>query len=315
MMATATMATMRRASVTGVTYLIPAMILVFGWLSPRFLSAGNISNIALQSSVLLVIALPMTLVIMCEGIDLSQGPMIGLCGVITAMIISAGGSPSIGILAAIGLGLAVGLFNGALVALLRLPPFVVTLGAYGMAWGLALAITDGETIVGLGSSLTVFDTGRAIGVPVAVWIAATAYALCHLLLYHTKFGTYVFAIGGSHDALKLAGRSANAYHIAVYAFGGAMVGVASVLLTARMNSGHPTAAIGLEFDAIAAVIVGGTSFEKGNGWLFGTLLGVIAIGLLRNGLNLIAVPSALQVVCVGLLVIISLIVERLRSAP
>jgi ribose transport system permease protein len=143
-----------------------------------------------------------------------------------------------------------------------------------------------------------------------VLVAAAAYAVAHFLLYHTRFGTYVFAIGGNREALVLAGVRADWYHAAIYAVGGLFVGIAALLLTARMNSGHPTVAIGMEFDAIAAIILGGTAFERGEGWLFGTLLGVAAVGILRNGLDLLHVPSSLQSVCVGLLVIATMLVDR-----
>jgi ribose transport system permease protein len=146
-----------------------------------------------------------------------------------------------------------------------------------------------------------------------VLIAVASYLVFHGLLYHTRFGTYIFALGGNREALKYAGVSPQRMLILVYALGGAMVGLAGLLMTARMNSGHPTAGLGLEFDAIAAVAVGGTSFERGNGWLFGTVLGVITVGVLRNGLNLMALPSSIQVASVGLLVIAALFVDGLRS--
>ena len=150
-------------------------------------------------------------------------------------------------------------------------------------------------------------------IPLPIYFAIVSYAIFHGLLYHTRFGTYVFAIGGNRDSLKLAGIRVNIYHIGVYALSGIMAGVASILLTARMNSGHPTAAIGMEFDAIAAVIVGGTSFEKGNGWMFGTFLGVITVGILRNGLNLVGVQSSVQVASIGLLVLVALLLDGFKA--
>jgi ribose transport system permease protein len=150
-------------------------------------------------------------------------------------------------------------------------------------------------------------------VPFSIVLAAAAYGMCHLALYHTRFGAYVFAIGGNREALTLAGVRGARYHIAIYAGAGAMVGLASLLLAGRMNAGHPVAGLGLEFDAIAAVIVGGTSFERGNGWLPGTVLGVLAVTVLKNGLNLLAVSSALQVGSIGLLVIAALLLDSWRG--
>jgi ribose transport system permease protein len=150
-------------------------------------------------------------------------------------------------------------------------------------------------------------------VPFAVWVAALVYAIFHVLLYRTRFGTYVFALGGNREALALAGVGANRYHIGVYALGGLLSGFGALLLTGRMNAGHPTAAIGMEFDAIAAVIVGGTRFEHGNGWLPGTALGVLTVGVLKNGLNVMAVPSSLQVASIGALVIVALLFDSIRG--
>ena len=171
-----------------------------------------------------------------------------------------------------------------------------------------------KSIVGIPSDVEQIYSGALGGIPIPIIVAGITYVCFHVLLYHTRFGTYVCALGGNKEALKLAGLPDQLLLVIVYAIGGLMAGLAALLLTARMNAGHPTAAIGMEFDAIAAVAVGGTSFERGDGWLFGTLLGVIAVGILRNGLNLLALPSAVQVACIGILVILALFVEGLRKA-
>ena len=209
-------------------------------------------------------------------------------------------------------GLCFRLGNGGLIAALGIPPFIATLGTLGIAQGLSLLVTDGQSVVGIPRSIEILYTGTVAGIPVPVVTGALAYAVSHGLLYHTRFGTYVFALGGNREALKVAGISVRGMLIRVYVFGGIMAGFAALLMTARLNSGHPTAGIGMEFDAIAAVAVGGTSFERGNGWLLGTLLGVIAIGVLRNGLNLLAMPSSAQVASIGVLVIVALFLDGLR---
>jgi ribose transport system permease protein len=193
-----------------------------------------------------------------------------------------------------------------------MPPFIATLGTLGVAQGLAVASTGGRSVVGLGDALPALYAGRWLGIPFSIIVAALAYVVFHLVLYRTRFGTYVFAIGGNREALRLAGVRDRAYHLAVYMLGGVMAGLAALLLTGRMNAGHPIAAIGMEFDAIAAVIVGGTTFERGNGWLPGTLLGVVTIGVLKNGLNVMAIPSSLQSASIGLLVIAALLIDSRR---
>ena len=299
--------------VPGVAVVLVLLAAVFGVVAPGFLSIPNLSNILVQSTILLMLALPMTLIIMTEGLDLSMGAVLTLTSLVVAIVSVATGSLLLGLLAAAAFGTAFGVVNGWLVAVLGIPPFVATLGTLGMAQGLSLIVSDGQSVVGIPHSVRDVYSGAVAGVPVPILVALASYLVFHGLLYHTRFGTYVFALGGNREALKYAGLSPTRLLIMVYALGGATVGIAGVLMTARMNSGHPTAGLGLEFDAIAAVAVGGTSFERGNGWLFGTVLGVVSVGVLRNGLNLLALPSSIQVASVGFLVILALFVDGLRS--
>jgi ribose transport system permease protein len=287
----------------------------FGVTSPGFATPANVANILTQSAILLLIALPMTVIIMTEGLDLSMGAVLTFASIVLAVTVVTSGSLALAFLAALAVGFCFGLGNGVLIAVFDIPPFITTLGTLGIAQGLSLLVTDGQSVVGIPQSIENFYSKTAAGIPLPVIIVALAYALTHTLLYHTRFGTYVFALGGNREALKVAGISVRGTLIRVYVFGGLMAGFAALLMTARLNSAHPTAGIGMEFDAIAAVAVGGTSFERGNGWLLGTLLGVIAVGVLRNGLNLLAVQSSAQVACIGALVIIALFIDGLRADP
>lgn len=288
-------------------------LIAFSIVDASFASIPNLLNIGLQSSILLLLALPMTLIIMSEGLDLSMGAVLGLAGVILAMALVNGLSLPLAMTAALALGVAFGFVNGLIVVALGIPPFVATLGTLGIAQGLALAITGGQSVVGIGSALPQLYESRWAGLPFSVVVAAIAYAAFHVTLYRTRFGTYVFAIGGNRESLTLAGVRTNLYHVAIYTAGGFMAGFAALLFTGRINAGHPTAAIGMEFDAVAAVIVGGTSFERGNGWLPGTLLGVLTVGALKNGLNILEVSSNLQVASIGLLMIVALLIDSIRG--
>ena len=299
--------------IPGVALVLVFLITMFSAIAPGFLSIANLSNVLVQSTILMMLALPMTLIIMTEGLDLSMGAVLTLTSLVVAIVSLASGSMLLGLGAAILVGAAFGTLNGWLVAILGIPPFVATLGTLGMAQGLSLIVSDGQSVVGIPPSVSNIYSAVVLGVPVPVVMALATYAFFHLMLYHTRFGTYIFALGGNREALKYAGVSPNRLLIAVYAIGGTMAGIAGLLMTARMNSGHPTAGLGLEFDAIAAVAVGGTSFERGNGWLLGTVLGVIAVGVLRNGLNLMALPSSVQVASVGVLVIVALFLDGIRS--
>jgi ribose transport system permease protein len=299
----------------GVAIALVLLVAVFSLANPNFATLSNLQNILIQSTILLLLALPMTLIIMTEGLDLSMGAVLTLASIALAITAIATGSIALALAAALAVGLGFGLLNGVLVAALDIPPFITTLGTLGIAQGLSLVATDGQSVVGIPRGLQQVYGGTFGGVPIPIIIGVLAFAAFYLLLYRTRFGSYIFALGGNREALKLAGVPDRTVLIATYAVGGAMAGFAALLMTARMNSAHPTAGIGLEFDAIAAVAVGGTSFERGNGWLTGTLLGVLVVGVLRNGLNLMAVPSSAQVAGIGALVIAALLIDGLRSRP
>jgi len=277
-----------------------------------FASERNIANLGLQASILLMLAMPMTLIIMSEGLDLSAGAVLSLCSVVMAMMLAGGHGLVAALAASLGVGLAFGLANGGLVSLLGLPPFVVTLGTLGIAQGAALVLTEGNAVSGLGPGISALYADHIAGIPLPVIIALATWLVTHVLLYHTRFGAYVFAIGGNRDALVLAGVRASAWHIAIYAYGGLVSGVAALLLTGRMNAAHPTVAIGMEFDAIAAVVLGGTSFERGDGRLLGTVLGVATITVLRNALDLLGIESSLQVVSIGVLILVVIMIDSAR---
>ncbi len=301
------------ARIPGVAIVLALLIIGFALANPRFATPGNLTNLLVQSTLLALLAMPMTLVIMTEGLDLSMGAVLTFASIALALTVVATGSAMLGILAGLAVGLGFGLLNGVLVTALNLPPFIATLGTLGIAQGLSLVVTDGQSVVGIPPTIERVYSSALFGVPAPIILAALVYGLVHVLLYRTRFGVAVFALGGNREALRLAGVSDRAMLVTVYAFSGLVAGFAALLMTARLNAAHPTAGIGLEFDAIAAVAVGGTSFERGNGWLFGSLLGVVAVGVLRNGLNLLAVPSSAQVACIGALVILAMFIDTLRG--
>ncbi|HLQ76024.1 MAG TPA: ABC transporter permease [Terriglobia bacterium] len=299
--------------IPGIAYLLAVLVVFFTVFGTRFASAPNLLNVGTQSSILLLLALPMTLIIMTEGLDLSMGAVMGLSGVVLAMLLVKGTSLPAAFAMALGVGTIFGIANGLLVVALEMPPFVATLGMLGVAEGIALVLTDGQSVVGIGSALPAVYSNRWLGIPFSIVVAVLAYAAFHYLLYHTRAGTYVFALGGNREALILAGVPANRYHVFIYLLGGLMAGMGAFLLTGRMSGGHPTAAIGMEFDAVVAVIIGGTKLERGDGWLPGSVLGVLTVGVLKNGLNVMAVPSSLQIASIGLLVIVALLMDSLRG--
>ncbi len=303
----------RAAMAPGAVYALIVLSIVFALFTAQFLTLHNLTNIGMQGSVLVIVSLGMTLIILTEGIDLSLGPVLGLAGVILALAVKQQVALPLAILAAIGVGGIFGALNGVLISRLGLPPFVVTLGSFGMAQGLALVLTEGSSVPGLGPAVQYFNDGRILGVQVPIIMTAIAFLVVYVILYYTKFGTYVFALGGNQEALALAGVRTRLYKTGVYVLGGGLAGVAALVMTARMNAAHPGVGVGLEFDAIASVLLGGTSFERGRGWLGGAIIGALAISVLRNGLDLIGLSTSWQVSMVGMVIILAIVVDSLRG--
>lgn len=297
----------------GAAYLLAILFLILALWRPEFFSLANLTNVGLQVAVLTIVSLGMTLVILTEGIDLSLGAVLGLAGVVMGLVLVAGYPLMAAVAAAIAVGIVFGLANGAMIAWAGMPPFIVTLGTLGVAQSCAMVLTQGNSVTGLPAQVRWFNEGLVLGVPVPLLATAILFLFTYLVLYHTRFGRYVFAIGGNRRALALSGVRVSAYLVAVYVFAAVMAALAAFVMTARMNAAHPTIAIGLEFDAIAAVVLGGTSFEKGRGGIVGTLAGAAAVGVLRNGLNLVGVSAEWQVAAIGLVIIAGVAFDSLRG--
>jgi ribose transport system permease protein len=301
------------AAAPGAAYLLVILFLILALWRPEFFSLANLTNVALQVAVLTIVSLGMTLVILTEGIDLSLGAVLGLAGVVMGLVLVGGYPLTAAVAAAIAVGIAFGFANGAMIAWAGMPPFIVTLGTLGVAQSFAMVLTQGNSVTGLPAQVRWFNEGIVLGIPVPLLATSAIFLLTYLLLYHTRFGRYVFAIGGNRRALALSGVRVSVYLVAVYVFAAVMAALAAFVMTARMNAAHPTIAIGLEFDAIAAVVLGGTSFEKGRGGIVGTLAGAAAVGVLRNGLNLVGVSAEWQVAAIGLVIIAGVAFDSLRG--
>jgi ribose transport system permease protein len=297
----------------GAVWALAVMGVVWTAFAPGFLTVANLTNIGLQGAVLVIVALGMTLIMLTEGIDLSLGPVLGLAGVVLGLLVVAGSSLPLAIAAALAIGAGFGVINGLFVAIVRMPPFVATLGTFGIAQSLAMVLTEGHSVTGLPTSVRWFNEGIVLGLPVPFVATALVFAVTWALLYRTRFGRYVYALGGNRRALRLAGVRVRVWHTAVYVYGGLLAAVGALIMTARMNAAHPTIAVGLEFDAIAAVVLGGTTFDKGHGGIFGTVAGALAVGVLRNGLNLIGLGTEWQVATVGLVIIAAIVFDALRG--
>lgn len=283
-------------------------------LSDAFLSFANLFNVARQVSMTAIVAAGMTVVIITAGIDLSVGSTVALAGAIAAGLLRDTNSIVVALLGALLTGLAMGLFNGALITKGRLPDFIVTLATMAIARGLTLQYTQGHPIVVTNKAFKFFGGGFIGPVPVPIIIMAAIYVIFHVLLRQTKFGRYTYAVGGNSDASRLSGINVNYIKLMVYVLSGFLTAVTAVILTARLGSAEPTAGVGLELDAIAAVILGGTSLAGGQGGVVGTLIGALILGVMDNTLNLLNVSPFWQEVAKGSIILAAVLADNKLNA-
>ena len=278
-------------------------------LTPYFLTVSNLLNIAEQTAIVAIIAVGMTFVIITAGIDLSVGSVLAFSGIVMASALQAGAPLVLGLAAGLGAGLVCGLVNGLLITGGRLPPFIATLGMMSVARGAALMFTEGRPVSGFSESFRIIATGEVLGIPFPVIVMVAVYILAHVVLTRTKLGRYTYAIGGNEEATLLSGVSVKIYKTTVYGICGMLSGLAAIILTARLNSAQPIAGIMYELDAIAATVIGGTSLMGGEGNVFGTLIGALIMGVLRNGLNLLGISSFAQQIVIGSVIIVAVLFD------
>jgi ribose/xylose/arabinose/galactoside ABC-type transport system permease subunit len=280
-------------------------------LTPHFLTLSNLLNVAQQTSINAIVAVGMTFVILSGGIDLSVGSIVAISGVVLGTLLQGGQALPLALPAALGVGIACGIINGALVSWGGLPPFIVTLGMMSIARGAALVFTEGRPVSGFDPMFRSIATGSLSFIPAPVLLMVAVYAVAHLVLTRTTFGRYVYAIGGNEEATRLSGVAVRVHKTAIYAVSGLMSAVAATILTARLNSAQPIAGMMYELDAIAATVIGGTSLMGGEGSLGGTLVGALIMGVLRNGLNLLGVSSFLQQIVIGAVIVVAVLIDTM----
>lgn len=291
--------------------------MVFAVIAPQFFSVPNLVNVALSIAITGILAVGMTGVILTGGIDLSVGSVAALAGVVAAMIASGedgAGGILLGGLVAIGIGLAVGLFNGVMVAQFRVPAFVATLAMLTICRGLAFIITGGRSIGNLPSSFGFLGRDRMLGVPVPVLIMLVVFAAGWFVLKHMTFGRYVYAVGGNREASFLAGVNTKRVTLLVYVLNGLLVGLAGLVLASRLGAGVPNAGLQYELDVIAAVVVGGTSLNGGRGSVIATLWGAIFIGVLNNGMNLAGIDPYMQRIALGIVILLAVLADQINKS-
>ncbi len=291
------------------------LVLALSILSPYFLSVSNFLNILLATSVIGVLAYGATFVIAAAGIDLSLGSVLGLSGVVGALAMNALDLPwPLGIIACLATGAACGAINGFLNARAGIPAFIVTLGMLGVARGLGLVLTNGLPVYGLDPAVVYLGQGRPAGIPTPVIVFLLAGAVSHFILGYTRFGRYALVIGDNEGAARAMGVRVERQRILLYVLSGTMAGLAGLLFMARTNAGDPTAGISYELTAITAAILGGTNLFGGRATIVGTLIGALIMGVLQNGLNLLAVSSFYQQMAIGAVLVLAVWLDRINRA-
>lgn len=292
------------------------LIIILAIVSPSFFTLDNIFNVLRQVSINALIAFGMTFVILTGGIDLSVGSILALASALTAGLLTNGMDPMLAILIGLLAGAVMGAFNGLIITKGKVAPFIATLATMTIFRGLTLVYTDGRPITGLSDSTLFVLLGKGylgwIPIPV-IWMLAV-YFIMYFMLKKTVFGRRVYAIGGNEESAILSGIRADRVKLWVYTITGTLSAFGGIILASRLNSAQPTAGVTYELDAIAAVVLGGTSLSGGRGWIFGTLIGALIIGVLNNGLNLMNVSSFYQQVVKGGVILLAVLLDRKKSA-
>ena len=297
----------------GLTIVVIMLALAFSMINPRFATLANFANILTQASYYVIIAVGMTFVITSAGIDLSVGSLLALVTVIGFDLIKEGLHPLLGVALMFALGGGIGCLTGLLIAFVKIPPFIATLGMMVSLRGLALLHSAGNMHYGLPTSLTWLGQGDLLGVPVPVIIAAAFALFGGWLFNHTKFGLHVRAIGGNREAARLAGVPVNRIEVMVYILMGLATALGGLIMIARIDSTQATIGTAMEIHVIAAVIIGGTSLFGGSGTVYGTVLGALLLSMMTNALVIAGVDYFWQLVIMGVIVLIAVAINNLRE--
>lgn len=283
-------------------------------LSPDFLTKGNLLNVLRQTSVNAIIAAGMTFVILTGGIDLSVGSILGFSGAIAASLISGGTNIWLALLAALVIGAIGGIINGLIITKGKVQPFIATLAMMILLRGMTMVFTSGKAIPVSGAHVSAIfrklGAGTVLSIPVPIIIMAIIFVVCYFILTQTQFGRHIYAVGGNEEASLLSGVNITKIKITAYAISGVLAAIAGIIVTSRLSSAQPRAGDGYELDAIAAVVLGGTSLVGGKGTIVGTIIGALIIGILDNALNLMDVQSYYQSIAKAIVILIAVLLDK-----
>lgn len=295
-----------------VAYMLVLMIIVFSFMSPNYLTVANFRNVLIQATPLMIVAFGQTCIVLTQGTDLSLGALVSFTTVFSAWLANKAGIPiGIAIILAICVTTLLGVINGIVVAHGKVPPFIATYGMQNIANSLSLLLTSGASIYFYSPFYQFITEKNIIGLPIMVWAAVLVFIMVYIVLNRTKFGAYIHGIGGNREALELAGINVKRVHVATFAFAAFIAGIAGFITLCRVESGQPTVATGWEFQAVAASLLGGSSLREGKGNVTGTILGVLMIQMIKNGLNVSGVKAIMQNAIIGSVVLAAIIIDAL----
>jgi inositol transport system permease protein len=294
----------------GIFVVFIIICLILSLISNQFFTVSNWTIIITQASINALLAFGVTFVIITGGIDLSLGSMVAVTGVTAAMLAHPDTYPvALPVFAGLMSGLLMGVFNGFIITKSKIAPFIVTLGTMTIGRGLALILSKGRPVSNLSDSFNFIGGGDVFGIPFPIIVLILIFAICLITLKKTLLGRYIYAVGGNEQAARASGINVNQVKMAVYSISGLLAGLAGILLTSRITTGQPNAGTGFELDAIAAAVIGGTSTSGGTGTMTGTLVGVLLIGVINNGLDLLNVTSYYQQVVMGIIIIGAVVLD------
>jgi ribose transport system permease protein len=305
--------TLLRRRESGIFIALVGLVVLITCFQSNFLTAGNLFLVSRQIALTAIIALGVLFVILTGGIDLSVGSIVGLSGFICGLAMAGGQDPLVAVIAGLLTGAAVGAVNGAIVAFVGVTPFIVTLGMLGVARGAVLVLKHGDSVREISKEFIAVGNGSFLGISVPVIVLAILAFECHFTLGRTVFGRQVFAIGGNEKAAALSGINTRLVKFLSYVLSGFLSAVTGILFVARFQSAQADSGKGMELDAIAAAVIGGTSLMGGEGSVVGVLLGAIIMGVIRNGLVLMQVSSYWQELIIGTIIVLAAILDVVRS--
>lgn len=299
----------------GLIWVLVVLCVIAAILSPAFLNPANITNVLRQIALFGIVSIGMTFVILTKGIDLSIGSILGVCAVSTALLLTAGVSVPVTMVAVLLIGIVMGAVNGLGITIGGVPPFIMTLGMMVMGRGLALTLANGQPI-GLGERAADFmwlGRGFALGLPVPVWIFLVVAIIAIFTLRYTSYGRQIYAVGSNEEAARLSGINVKAVVFSVYVTSGLLASLTALIFVSRLTVGEPTAGTGIELEAIAITVIGGTSLFGGEGGIIGTMIGAAILAVLANIMNLVGVSPFTQQIVKGAIIVGAVLYEMRRK--